>query len=77
MSKEPTGAKGRPNQARMGLGWSAQAGRPGPLFLEREDDATLSTCGHNHSQREREREREREKAICPRGRPQAREEGEE
>jgi hypothetical protein len=27
----PTGAKGRPNRAEMGLGRSAQAGRPGPL----------------------------------------------
>jgi hypothetical protein len=27
----PTGAKGRPNQAEMGLGRSAQAGRPSPL----------------------------------------------
>jgi hypothetical protein len=25
------GAKGRPNRAEMGLGWSAQAGRPGTL----------------------------------------------
>jgi hypothetical protein len=29
---EPTGAKGRPNRAGMGLGRSAQAGRPGPLL---------------------------------------------
>jgi hypothetical protein len=27
----PTGAKGRPNQVGMGLGRSAQSGRPGPL----------------------------------------------
>jgi hypothetical protein len=27
----PTGAKGWPNRAVMGLGWSAQAGRPNPL----------------------------------------------
>jgi hypothetical protein len=27
----PTGAKGRPSLAGMGLGWSAQAGRPGPV----------------------------------------------
>jgi hypothetical protein len=28
---EPTGAKGRPNRAEVGLGRSTQAGRPGPL----------------------------------------------
>jgi hypothetical protein len=28
----PTGAKGRPNRAEMGLGQSAQAGRPSPLL---------------------------------------------
>jgi hypothetical protein len=28
----PTGAKGRPNWAEVGLGRSAQAGRPGPLL---------------------------------------------
>jgi hypothetical protein len=27
----PTGAKGRPSRTEMGLGRSAQAGRPGPL----------------------------------------------
>jgi hypothetical protein len=59
MERGPTCAKGRPNRAKMGLGWSAQTGRPGPSrrrfgppFLEREDDATLSRCGHRHSQRE-------------------------
>jgi hypothetical protein len=67
-----------PNRVGMVLGRSAQAGRPGPFlrrfdppFLEREDDATLSTWRCRHSQRERER------ANRPRGRPQAREEGEE
>jgi hypothetical protein len=30
-TRGPTGAKGRPSRVGMGLGWSAQAGRPGPL----------------------------------------------
>jgi hypothetical protein len=53
------GAKGRPNRARMGLGQSAQASRPGPFrgqfgppFLEREDVSTLSTWRRRHSQGE-------------------------
>jgi hypothetical protein len=59
MSIGPTCEKGRPNRAEMGLGRSASpAGLAhssvcsAPLFLEREDDATLSTWRHRHSQRE-------------------------
>jgi hypothetical protein len=78
ISRRPMCAKGRPNRAEMGLGRSAQAGRPSPFqcrfdppFLQCEDDATLSTWRRCHSERERER------AIPLRGRPQAREREEE
>jgi hypothetical protein len=44
--------------AELGLGRLAQASRPGPFrrrlgppFLEREDDATLSSCGRRHLQK--------------------------
>jgi hypothetical protein len=76
MTRGPTCAKGQPNRAKMGMGRSAQAGRPsrfrgrfGPPFLEREDVSTLSTWRRRHLQRERDirligrpqdRERERE-----------------
>jgi hypothetical protein len=51
---------GRNGPGSVSLGWPAW---PIPVsvrppFLEREDDATLSTWRHHHSQRERERERE-------------------
>jgi hypothetical protein len=70
----PTGAKGRPNQAGMGLGRSAQAGRPGPLlwlvrppFLAPEGFSTLKPWGRRHSQRR--------EPFTPGGYPQARERG--
>jgi hypothetical protein len=76
MSKGPAGAKGRPNWVGMDLVRSAQAGWPGPFpwwfgppFIEREDDATLSTWGGTVIHRGR--------AIRLRGHPQARGEGEE
>jgi hypothetical protein len=57
--KRTHGSEGRPNGAEMGLGWLAQAGWPGPFprwfdppFLEREDNATLSTWRRHHSRRE-------------------------
>jgi hypothetical protein len=59
MSRGPTGAKGRPNRAVMGLGRLAQGDRPDPFscqfghpFLEREDDATLSMWRCRHLQGE-------------------------
>jgi hypothetical protein len=68
----PKGAKGRPNRAEMGLGRSAQAGRPGPLrgrfgppFLAPEDPSAQSSWRHRHSQ-------DRE-PFTSRGHPQARE----
>jgi hypothetical protein len=70
----PTGAKGRPSRAGMGLGRSALAGRPGPLlasiwppFLAPEGSSTLSPWRHHHSQRR--------DPFAPRGYPQARERG--
>jgi hypothetical protein len=68
----PTGAKGRPSRPRMGLGRSAQAGRPGPLpapvgppFLAPEGSSTLRPCRRRHSWKR--------KPFAPRGHPQARE----
>jgi hypothetical protein len=53
----PMGAKGRPNQAEMGLDRSAQASRPGPLrgsfgppFLAPEGPSILSLWRCRHSQ---------------------------
>jgi hypothetical protein len=67
----PTGAKGRPSRAGMGLGRSAQASRPGPLrgsvrppFLAPEGSSTLSPWRRHHSQ-----------AFTPGGHPQAGERG--
>jgi hypothetical protein len=68
----PTGAKGRPNRAGMGLGRSAQAGRPGPLqvsvrppFLAPEGFSTLKPWRHRHSWNR--------EPFAPRGHPRARE----
>jgi hypothetical protein len=68
----PIGEKGRTNRAGMGLGRSAQAGRPGPLwgsvrppFLAPEGSSTLKSWRHRHSQ-------ERE-PFARGGHPQARE----
>jgi hypothetical protein len=73
----PTGAKGRPNQAKMGLGRLAQAGRPrpagpahsrgrfGPSFLAPEGCSTLKSWRRRHS--------ERGEPFTPGGHPQARE----
>jgi hypothetical protein len=70
----PTGAKGRPNRAEMGLGRSAQAGRASPPrwsvrppFLAPEGSSTLKPWRRRHS-------RERE-PFAPGGHPQARERG--
>jgi hypothetical protein len=56
MSRGTTCVKGRPNRAEIGLGRSAQAGRPGPFlkqfglpFLELEEDATLSQWRRRHT----------------------------
>jgi hypothetical protein len=68
----PTRAKGQPNRAELGLGWSAQAGRPSPVspsvqppFLAPEGSSTLKPSRRRHSQ-------ERE-PFTPGGHPQARE----
>jgi hypothetical protein len=68
----PTGAKGRPNRAEVGLGRSAQAGRPGPLptsvgppFLAPEGFSTLKPWRRRHSQRR--------EPFAPGGHPQVRE----
>jgi hypothetical protein len=68
----PTGAKGRPNRAEVGLGQSAQAGRPGPLltlvpppFLAPEGFSTLKPWRRRHSRRR--------EPFAPGGHPQARE----
>jgi hypothetical protein len=50
ITRGPTGAKGRPNRAEMGLG---SEGRFGPPFLAPEGSSTLSTWRRRHS-RERE-----------------------
>jgi hypothetical protein len=54
----PTGEKGWPNRAEMGLGRSAQAGRPSPLpasvrppFLAPEGSSTLKSWRRHHLQR--------------------------
>jgi hypothetical protein len=68
----PTGAKGRPNRAEMGLGRSAQAGRPDPLpasvrppFPCTRGSSTLKPWRHRHLQGR--------EPFAPRGHPQARE----
>jgi hypothetical protein len=70
----PMGAKGRPNRTEVGLGRSAQAGRPGPLptsvrptFLAPEGFSTLKPWRRRHSQRR--------EPFVPGGYPQARERG--
>jgi hypothetical protein len=70
----PTGVKGRPSRAGMGLGQLAQAPRPGPVpgsvrppFLAPEGSSTLSPWRCHHS-------RNRE-PFAPRGHQQARERG--
>jgi hypothetical protein len=74
ITRGPTGAKGRPSRAGMGLGRSAQAGRPDPLrvsvrppFLALEGSSTLSPWRHCHSQNR--------EPFAPRGHPQDRERG--
>jgi hypothetical protein len=71
----PTGAKGRPNQAEMGLGWSAQAGRPGPLRGSVRHPFSCTRISFNPKFLEMP-PFSRQRAIRPRGHPQARE-GEE
>jgi hypothetical protein len=68
----PKGVKGRSSRARMGMGRSAQAGRPGPVpglvwppFLAPKGSSTLSPWRRCHS-------RNRD-PFAPRGHPQARE----
>jgi hypothetical protein len=68
----PTGAKGRPNRAEMGLDRSAQAGPPSPLlvsvrppFLALEGSSTLKPWMRRHS--------EEGEPFAPGGYPQARE----
>jgi hypothetical protein len=70
----PTWAKGRPNQAEMGLGRSAQAGRPstlrgsfGPPFLAPEGSSTLKPWRRRHLTGG--------EPFAPGGHPQARERG--
>jgi hypothetical protein len=71
----PTGAKGRPNRAEVGPGWSAQAGpahfgdRFGPPFLAPEGSSTLKPWRHRHSTGR--------EPFAPRGHPQTREREEE
>jgi hypothetical protein len=71
ITRGPTGAKGRPNRARLGLGRLAgptlRVGSPPPLFLAPEGSSTLSPWMRHHS-------RNRE-PFAPRGYPQARERG--
>jgi hypothetical protein len=61
----PTGTKGRPNRAGMGLGWLAKpaglahsGGRFGPPFLAPEGSSTLSSWRRRHSQGESHSHRE-------------------
>jgi hypothetical protein len=68
----PTGVNGWPNRAEVGLGRSAQAGRPGPLpmsvrppFLAPEGFSTLKPWRRRHSQTG--------EPFVPGGHPQARE----
>jgi hypothetical protein len=70
----PTGAKGRPSRAGMGLGRSAQASRPSQVsglvglpFLALEGSSTLSPWRRHHSPYK--------KPFALRGHPQARERG--
>jgi hypothetical protein len=70
----PTGAKGWPNRAEVGLGRSAQAGQSGPLrgsvrppFLALEGFSTLKPGRRRHSQRR--------EPFALGGHPQARERG--
>jgi hypothetical protein len=70
----PTGAKVWPNRAEIGLGRSAQAGRPSPLpvsvrppFLAPEGSSTVKPWRRRHSQRR--------EPFAPGGHPQARERG--
>jgi hypothetical protein len=69
ITRGPTGAKGRPSRAGMGLGRSAgpahSQGRFGPPFLAPEGSSTLSPWRHCHSKRR--------EPFAPRGHPQARE----
>jgi hypothetical protein len=64
----PTGEKGRPNQAEMGLGRSAHFRRRfGPPFLAPEGSSTLKPWRRRHSQRR--------EPFVPGDHPQAREGG--
>jgi hypothetical protein len=70
-ARGPTGAKGRPNRAEVGLGRSAclahSGGRFVPPFLAPEGSSTLKPWRHHHSQRR--------EPFAPGGHPQARERG--
>jgi hypothetical protein len=68
----PTGAKGRPNRAGMGLGQSAQAGRPGPLRGSVRPPFSCTWRSFNPKLLEVP-PFARERAIRMRGHPQARE----
>jgi hypothetical protein len=61
----PTGAKGRPNRAEVGLGPAHSRGRFGPPFLAPEGSLTLKPWRRRHLQRR--------EPFVPGGHPQARE----
>jgi hypothetical protein len=72
----PTGEKGRSNRGGMGLGRSAQADRPGPLWGSVRPPFSCTRRSFNPKFLETP-PFAGQRAICPRGHPQAREREEE